>query len=231
MNVCLEVKNLTAGYGSTTIVRDVSFSVDKGSALCLLGLNGAGKTTLLKALCGLLPYTGSVVLNGKEISHLTGAKINHAGLAYSPQENGVFAGLTVDEHLRLARRFDANNLQRQEELLELFPALGERLSQHAQTLSGGQRKMLNFVMALSSGPSIVLMDEPTEGVAPVVREQLVEALKVISKMVSIVIVEQNLDTALALSTQGHVMERGRIVASGDVNQMHSSGLLEKLLAV
>jgi branched-chain amino acid transport system ATP-binding protein len=91
--------------------------------------------------------------------------------------------------------------------------------------------MLNFVMALSSGPSIVLMDEPTEGVAPVVREQLVEALKVISKMVSIVIVEQNLDTALALSTQGHVMERGRIVASGDVNQMHSSGLLEKLLAV
>jgi len=91
--------------------------------------------------------------------------------------------------------------------------------------------MLNFVMALSSGPSIVLMDEPTEGVAPVVREQLVEALKVISKMVSIVIVEQNLDTALALSTQGHVMERGRIVASGDVNQMLSSGLLEKLLAV
>ena len=91
--------------------------------------------------------------------------------------------------------------------------------------------MLNFVMALSSGPSIVLMDEPTEGVAPIMREQLVEALKVISKMVSIVIVEQNLDTALALSTQGHVMERGRIVASGDVNQMHSSGLLEKLLAV
>ncbi len=231
MSICLEVKNLTTGYGSTTIVRDVTFSIEQGSALCLLGLNGAGKTTLLKAIAGLLPFTGSVVLNGKEISHQNGAKINRAGLAYSPQEKGVFAGLTVNEHLRLARRFDENNLSRQEELLDLFPTLRERLSQDAQTLSGGQRKMLNFVMALSSSPSLVLMDEPTEGVAPVVREQLVGALKVISNMVSVLIVEQNLDTALALSNHGHVMERGRFVASGDINQMHTSGLLESLLAV
>lgn len=231
MSICLEVKNLTVGYGSTTIVRDVSFSVEQGSALCLLGLNGAGKTTLLKAIAGLLPFTGSVVLNGMDISDQTGSKINRAGLAYSPQEKGVFAGLTVNEHLRLARRFDQNNLWRQEELLDLFPTLRERLSQDAQTLSGGQRKMLNFVMALSSSPSLVLMDEPTEGVAPVVREQLVGALKIISNMVSILIVEQNLDTALALAKHGHVMERGRLVASGDVNQMHSSGLLESLLAV
>ena len=231
MSICLEVKNLTTGYGSTTIVRDVTFSIEQGSALCLLGLNGAGKTTLLKAIAGLLPFTGSVVLNGKEISHQNGAKINRAGLAYTPQEKGVFAGLTVNEHLRLARRFDENNLSRQEELLDLFPTLRERLSQDAQTLSGGQRKMLNFVMALSSSPSLVLMDEPTEGVAPVVREQLVGALKVISNMVSVLIVEQNLDTALALSNHGHVMERGRLVASGDINQMHTSGLLESLLAV
>lgn len=231
MSICLEVKNLTVGYGATTIVRDVSFSVEQGSALCLLGLNGAGKTTLLKAIAGLLPFTGSVVLNGMDISDQTGSKINRAGLAYSPQEKGVFAGLTVNEHLRLARRFDQNNLRRQEELLDLFPTLRERLSQDAQTLSGGQRKMLNFVMALSSSPSLVLMDEPTEGVAPVVREQLVGALKIISNMVSILIVEQNLDTALALAKHAHVMERGRLVASGDVNQMHSSGLLESLLAV
>ncbi len=231
MSICLEVKNLTTGYGSTTIVRDVTFSIEQGSALCLLGLNGAGKTTLLKAIAGLLPFTGSVVLNGKEISHQNGAKINRAGLAYSPQEKGVFAGLTVNEHLRLARRFDENNLRRQEELLDLFPTLRECLSQDAQTLSGGQRKMLNFVMALSSSPSLVLMDEPTEGVAPVVREQLVGALKVISNMVSVLIVEQNLDTALALSNHGHVMERGRLVASGDISQMHTSGLLESLLAV
>ena len=231
MSVCLEVKNLTAGYGTTTIVRDVSFSVEKGSVLCLLGLNGAGKTTLLKAISGLLRYTGSVFLDGEDISHQSGARINHAGLAYSPQENGVFSGLTVGEHLRLARRFDDKNLHRQQELLELFPAIKERLSQAAQTLSGGQRKMLNFVMSLSTSPSLVLMDEPTEGVAPVVREQLIEALKVISNMVSVVIVEQNLDTALALSDLGHVMERGRIVASGDVNEMHSTGVLENLLAV
>lgn len=231
MSICLEVRNLTVGYGSTTIVRDVSFSVERESTLCLLGLNGAGKTTLLKAIAGLLPYEGSVILNGIDISHQTGAKINQAGLSYSPQENGVFTGLTVSEHLRLARRFDVDKVQQQEELLELFPTLRERLLQNAQTLSGGQRKMLNFVMALSSSPSLLLMDEPTEGVAPVVREQLVEALKIISNMVSVLIVEQNLDTALALSNLGHVMERGRLVASGDVNQMHSSGLLESLLAV
>lgn len=209
----------------------MSFSVERESTLCLLGLNGAGKTTLLKAIAGLLPYEGSVILNGIDISHQTGAKINQAGLSYSPQENGVFTGLTVSEHLRLARRFDVDKVQQQEELLELFPTLRERLLQNAQTLSGGQRKMLNFVMALSSSPSLLLMDEPTEGVAPVVREQLVEALKIISNMVSVLIVEQNLDTALALSNLGHVMERGRLVASGDVNQMHSSGLLESLLAV
>jgi len=231
LSICLEVRNLTVGYGSTTIVRDVSFSVERESTLCLLGLNGAGKTTLLKAIAGLLPYEGSVILNGIDISHQTGAKINQAGLSYSPQENGVFTGLTVSEHLRLARRFDVDKVQQQEELLELFPTLRERLLQNAQTLSGGQRKMLNFVMALSSSPSLLLMDEPTEGVAPVVREQLVEALKIISNMVSVLIVEQNLDTALALSNLGHVMERGRLVASGDVNQMHSSGLLESLLAV
>ena len=231
MSPCLEVVDLTAGYGSTTIVRNVSLTVEKGEVLCLLGLNGAGKTTLLKAICGLIPYTGSVILNGVNLKHQSGAQINHAGLAYSPQENGVFPGLTVNEHLRLARRFKDEHLQRQEGLLELFPSLKERLSQNAQTLSGGQRKMLSFIMALSPGPSLVLMDEPTEGVAPVVREQIVDALKEIAHMVSVVIVEQNLDTALALSDQGHVIERGRIIASGDVREMHQSGLLEKLLAV
>ena len=158
MSPCLEVVDLTAGYGSTTIVRNVSLTVEKGEVLCLLGLNGAGKTTLLKAICGLIPYTGSVILNGVNLKHQSGAQINHAGLAYSPQENGVFPGLTVNEHLRLARRFKDEHLQRQEGLLELFPSLKERLSQNAQTLSGGQRKMLSFIMALSPGPSLVLMD-------------------------------------------------------------------------
>lgn len=231
MSQCLEVRDITAGYGSTTIVREVSFVLEKGEILCFLGLNGAGKTTLLKAICGLLPYTGSVTLNGVDLSHQSGAQINRAGLVYVPQENGVFPGLTVDEHLRLARHFKDEHRQRQEELLELFPSLQERLSQNAQTLSGGQRKMLGFVMALSSSPSLVLMDEPTEGVAPVIREQLVEALKKISHRVSVVIVEQNLDTALAITNRGHVMERGRIVASGGVREMHESGQLEKLLAV
>lgn len=231
MSRCLEVRDITAGYGSTTIVREVSFDLEKHDVLCFLGLNGAGKTTLLKAICGLLPYTGSVTLNGVDLSHRSGAQINRGGMAYVPQENGVFPGLTVDEHLRLARHFKNDYRQRQEELLELFPTLRERLSQNAQTLSGGERKMLGFVMALSSSPSVVLMDEPTEGVAPVIREQLVDALKKISDEVSVLIVEQNLDTALAIANHGHVMERGRIIASGGIRAMHESGQLEKLLAV
>jgi len=231
MNECLKVEALTTGYGSTTIVRDVSLTVQRGEVLCILGLNGAGKTTLLKALAGLLPYTGSVSLNGFNLSHKSGALINRAGLAYVPQEQGVFPGLSVEEHLRLSRHFSDSNRPLQERMLELFPTLKERFAQNAQTLSGGQRKMLGIVMALSSSPSLVMMDEPTEGVAPVVREQLVEALKTIAHTVSVVIVEQNLDTALALDGRGLVMEHGRIVASGSVRQMYDSGQLEKLLAV
>jgi len=231
MSECLKVEALTTGYGSTTIVREVSLTVQRGEVLCILGLNGAGKTTLLKALAGLLPYTGSVSLNGANLSHKSGAVINRAGFAYVPQEQGVFPGLSVEEHLRLSRHFSDSNRLLQGQMQELFPTLKERFAQNAQTLSGGQRKMLGIVMALSSSPSLVVMDEPTEGVAPVVREQLVNALKAIADTVSVLIVEQNLDTALALDGRGLVMEQGRIVASGSVREMYDSGQLEKLLAV
>lgn len=230
-NAILTVANLQAGYGGTLIVRGIDMTLHRGEVLTLLGLNGAGKSTLLKAIAGLLPYKGSVTLDGTDVSKWTGAKINRAGLAYVPQSMGVFPGISVAEHLAMARHFRAERLDMQNEMLEWFPVLKERMRQNAQTLSGGQRKMLSFVMALSCEPTVVLLDEPTEGVAPVVREQLVEALRHVVERASVVLVEQNLDTALAIGGRCHIIEQGQIVENGMINDLHDSGTIEARMSV
>lgn len=227
----LSVSGLGVGYGQTTIVSDLDLTVERGEVLTMLGLNGAGKTTVLKAIAGLLPHSGQVVFDGRDVSRWSGNRINRAGLAYVPQGMGVYPGISVGEHLRLARHFHDDRLDMQGEILDWFPVLKERLKQDAQSLSGGQRKMLSFVMALSSAPSLVLLDEPTEGVAPVVREQLVEALGQIVQRTSVLLVEQNLDTALAIGGRCHVIEQGAVVESGMIRELHASGVIESRLSV
>ncbi len=227
----LSVSGLGVGYGQTTIVSDLDLTVERGEVLTMLGLNGAGKTTVLKAIAGLLPHSGQVVFDGRDVSRWSGNRINRAGLAYVPQGMGVYPGISVGEHLRLARHFQDDRLDMQGEILDWFPVLKERLKQDAQSLSGGQRKMLSFVMALSSAPSLVLLDEPTEGVAPVVREQLVEALGQIVQRTSVLLVEQNLDTALAIGGRCHVIEQGAVVESGMIRELHASGVIESRLSV
>jgi len=227
----LSVSGLGVGYGQTTIVSDLDLTVERGEVLTMLGLNGAGKTTILKAIAGLLPHSGQVVFDGRDVSRWPGNRINRAGLAYVPQGMGVYPGISVGEHLRLARHFQDDRLEIQSEVLDWFPILKERLKQDAQSLSGGQRKMLSFVMALSSAPSLVLLDEPTEGVAPVVREQLVEALAQVVRRTSVLLVEQNLDTALAIGGRCHVIEQGAIVESGMIRDLHASGVIEARLSV
>jgi branched-chain amino acid transport system ATP-binding protein len=227
----LSVSGLGVGYGQTTIVSGLDLSVERGEVLTMLGLNGAGKTTVLKAIAGLLPHTGRVVFDGHDVSRWPGNRINRAGLAYVPQGMGVYPGISVGEHLRLSRHFQDERIDMQNEVLDWFPILKERMKQDAQSLSGGQRKMLSFVMALSSAPSLVLLDEPTEGVAPVVREQLVEALAQVVKRTSVLLVEQNLDTALAIGGRCHVIEQGAIVESGMIRDLHASGVIEARLSV
>lgn len=227
----LSVSGLGVGYGQTTIVSDLDLTVERGEVLTMLGLNGAGKTTVLKAIAGLLPHSGQVVFDGRDVSRWSGNRINRAGLAYVPQGMGVYPGISVGEHLQLARHFHDDRLDMQGEILDWFPVLKERMKQDAQSLSGGQRKMLSFVMALSSAPSLVLLDEPTEGVAPVVREQLVEALGQIVQRTSVLLVEQNLDTALAIGGRCHVIEQGAVVESGMIRELHASGVIESRLSV
>lgn len=227
----LAVTGLGVRYGPTPVIEGLDLTVERGEVLTLLGLNGAGKSTLLKAVAGLLPYDGSVSFDGTSVTRWPGSRINRAGLAYVPQSNGVFPGLTVADHLRIARHFRDDRVDVQREVLAWFPVLEERMAQDAQTLSGGQRKMLSFVMALSCAPKLVLLDEPTEGVAPVVRQQLVGALQHVIERASVVLVEQNLDTALAVGGRCHVIERGTIVESGMIGDLHRAGVIESRLSV
>lgn len=230
MSAVLTVSNLHAGYGDTTVLRDVSFEVPAGEVVCLMGRNGAGKTTLLKALMGMLRKTGTVLLGDEDITSWKGHRINAAGMVWVPQESSVFPGLTVREHLVIAQR--GNNVEKGiAQAAELFPVLGERLEQEAQTLSGGERKMLGIGQALVVNPSLILMDEPTEGVAPVVVQELIPAIALLRERASVMLVEQNIDTAIALGTRAYVLEHGVIVESGDVNALHDDGTLAGRLAL
>jgi ABC-type branched-subunit amino acid transport system ATPase component len=226
----LRVSGLHAGYGRSIVLRDVSFEVQPGTVACLMGRNGAGKTTVLRALMGVLPKTGSVQLDGLDITTWSGHRMNAAGMVWVPQEHSVFPGLTVREHLVIAigRRDRATALVA---AIDLFPILGDRLDQEAQTLSGGERKMLGIAQAFMVRPGLVLMDEPTEGVAPIVVEQLIPAIRVLTETAAVLLVEQNIDTALALGSQAFVLEHGTIVESGDIAQLHDDGVLERRLAL
>lgn len=230
MTAMLSVSDLHAGYGPSIVLRDVSFEVPSGEVACLMGRNGAGKTTLLKSLMGVLPKTGRVQLDGREITDWKGHRVNAAGMVWVPQEDAVFPGLTVREHLFIAfgrRRGDAALAA----AAELFPILGERGDQEAQTLSGGERKMLGIAQALLVHPKIVLMDEPTEGVSPVIVEQLLPAIRALAETAAVLLVEQNIDTALAVGSQAFVLEHGSIVESGDIQRLHDDGVLERRLAL
>ena len=227
----LVVEDLSAGYGSTTVLRGVSFSVEPGEVACVMGRNGAGKTTLLRALMGVIPKTGVVRLAGDDISYRPGHRINAAGMVWVPQEASVFSGLTVRDHLAIALQGRREEEEGIATAADLFPVLGERLAQEAQTLSGGERKMLALAQAMIVRPKVVLMDEPTEGVAPVVVEQLIPAIKAAADDSSVVLVEQNIDTALALGGSAYLLEQGSIVVSGTVRDLHDRGVFEQRLAL
>jgi branched-chain amino acid transport system ATP-binding protein len=227
----LEVEDLATGYGQNQVLRGVSFAVKAGEVACIMGRNGAGKTTLLRALMGVLPMTGTVRLSGTDISRWPGHRIHKAGMVWVPQEDSVFPGLTVRDHLAIALKDRVDEDEGVAATGELFPVLGERLGQEAQTLSGGERKMLALAQALIVKPQVVLMDEPTEGVAPVVVQELIPAIAASTQRAAVVLVEQNIDTALALGETAHLLEQGSVVISGTVQDLHDRGVFEQRLAL
>lgn len=230
MTTLLHVAGLNAGYGSSRVLRNISLDIAPGSVVCVMGRNGAGKTTLLRALMGVIPKQGSVVLHGSDIARWSSHRISRAGMAWVPQEDSVFPGLTVREHLTVACRHQEVDAAITA-AAKLFPVLGDRLDQEAQTLSGGERKMLAIAQALEAGPNLILMDEPTEGVAPVVVQDLITAIRVAARSAAIVLVEQNVDTAVAVGAYAYILERGQIVESGAINELHEDGVLEERLGL
>jgi len=222
----LEVRNLHAGYGPTEVLHGLSFSLAEGSISALLGANGAGKTTTLRALCGMVRASGEVLFAGQRIDGKATEDIVRLGVAHVPDGRGTFTDLTTEENLRLgayARRDrSAAALARDyERMYQLFPILAQRRHQQAGTLSGGQQQMLAVARALMLHPRLLLLDEPSFGLAPLVVKDIFEVMRDINRTqgVSILLVEQNAAMALRLASHAHLLETGRIVLSGSSSEL------------
>ncbi len=211
----LEVKDLRVAYGQIEALKGVSLKVDQGEAVTILGANGAGKTTLMRSLSGLLkPSAGSIHYDGKEISKSRADSIVELGIAQSPEGRRVFGTLTVEENLNLGAytRTAAEAEETRKQVYELFPRLQERRMQLAGTLSGGEQQMLAIGRALMARPRLLLLDEPSLGLAPIIVKGIFNALHDIRKSgVTILVVEQNARMALKLADRGYVLEVGKIV--------------------
>lgn len=215
MSLLLEVKNLSVAYGGVQAVKGIDFNISSGELVCLIGANGAGKTTTLKALCGLLPIAlGSVHYEQKNITNLATHNIVRRGLVLVPEGRGIFSRLTVAENLDMGGyiRNDRATLKHEvEHIHSLFPRLYERRHQKAGTLSGGEQQMLALSRALLSKPKLLLLDEPSMGLAPLMVTKIFETIRHIAQQgVTILLVEQNAKLALEISHRGYVMESGLI---------------------
>jgi len=208
----LEVKDVVSGYGEMEILHGVSIRVEKGEIVSIIGPNGAGKSTLMKTVFGLLrAWGGHVLFAGEEITRLTPERIVRKGLCYVPQENNVFSTLTVQENLEMGAFIrDDDYRQRIEEIYELFPALKDRRNTRVGTLSGGMRQMVALGRALMLDPKMLLLDEPSAGLAPLVVEMIFERIRAINRQgVTFLIVEQNARKALENSHRGYVLVDGQ----------------------
>lgn len=219
----LEVEGVSAGYRGSDVVRDVSFHVDEGETVMIIGSNGAGKTTLFRAVCGLLPpSSGEVRFLGEDITGLPAQKVVRRGLAFVPAERHLFPQMTVEENLMLGaypKKPDPDTL---ETVLELFPRLGERFRQLAGTMSGGEQQMLAVGRALMSQPRLLVLDEPTTGLAPIVARNAYAALERLQeKGLTILVAEQQVPLALAVSDRGYVLENGAIGLAGTSAELAS----------
>ena len=230
----LEIEGLTAGYGEVTVLRDVSLSCPTGSVVALLGPNGAGKTTLLRAISGLLrPTAGKVLLGGRDVTGWKPNRLARLGVCHIPEGRGIFPSLTLRENLSLfSPKGKAKTAEAFERAAESFPILGERLKQTAGSLSGGEQQMLAIVRAYISNPTLVLVDEASMGLAPLVVDGLFEFLATIAKEgTTLLLVEQYVSRALALADTVYLLNHGRVAFSGPSAGLDSEEIFERYLGV
>ena len=225
----LSVRNLEAWYGESHVLHGVSFDVYPGEVVTLLGRNGAGKTTTLKSVMGILPKRkGSVVFQGKELMHVPARYVAREGIAFCPEERGIFSSLSVEENLMLPPQVKPGGMT-VEQIFELFPNLKERLSSQGTKLSGGEQQMLAIGRILRTGAKMLLLDEPTEGLAPVIIQQIGRTIaRLKNEGFTIVLVEQNFRFASTVADRHYVVEQGRVIDEIANNELEAN--LEKLHA-
>jgi branched-chain amino acid transport system ATP-binding protein len=228
----LEVKNLEVNYGVIRAIKNISFEVNEGEIVTLIGANGAGKTTTMQSTIGLIPKkSGKVIFNGEDITRVPCHKIVHLGMTQVPEGRRVFGELTVYENLLMGAYSvnDKNKFKQEiEKVYKLFPRLAERKNQVAGTLSGGEQQMLAMGRAIISSPKLLMLDEPSMGLSPLLVDQVFEIIKEINKNgTTILLVEQNAGKSLAISDRAYVLENGEIVLTGTGKELSESEMVKK----
>jgi len=227
----LEVTDLNINYNGITALKGISFEVYEGEIVTLIGANGAGKSSMLKALSGIVPYRGKIKFKGKNLLNIPAHKIVGLGMAQVPEGRGIFGNLTVMENLKLAtwQRKDRENLNSDYDyVFSLFPRLKERIKQQAGTLSGGEQQMLAMARALMTRAEMLLLDEPSMGLAPVLVKEIFSLLeKINSEGTTILLVEQNANMSLKLASRGYVLETGNITLSGTGRELLENPLVKE----
>ena len=228
----LEVKDLQVYYGGIQALKGISFEVEQGDVVALIGANGAGKTTTLHTITGLLPSkAGSITFEGTDITHVPGYKLVSMGIAHVPEGRRVFASLTVLQNLKMGA-YTRNDKKEIEDTIEMiykrFPRLKERKNQLAGTLSGGEQQMLAMGRALMSHPRLIVLDEPSMGLSPLYVNEIFDIIQEINKDgVTVLLVEQNAKKALSISNKAYVLETGNIVLSGDAKELMNNERVKK----
>jgi branched-chain amino acid transport system ATP-binding protein len=217
----LEVRELAAGYQGNDVIQDISFHVEKGEAVMIIGSNGAGKTTLFRSMCGLSqPSSGTVSFDGEDVTGQPAQRVTRKGLGFVPAERHLFPRMTVHENLSLGAYPKRPDPETMSVVFDLFPRLAERRRQHAGTLSGGEQQMLAVGRALMSRPRLLVLDEPTTGLAPKLAHEAYEALAVLRQQgLTLLVAEQQVPLAMAFSDRGYVLENGVISLEGTSEEL------------
>ena len=229
----LEIENLSAAYGMVQILRDVNFKVEKGEIVSIIGPNGAGKTTLVKTIMGFLhPKTGTIKFNGENIEKLPTYEIVKKGLTMIPEGREIFPRMTVEENLQLGAfsiKDKAKIKETKEKVFDIFPVLKKKDKVLAQTLSGGEQQMLVICRSLMSNPQLLILDEPSLGLAPIIVEKVLDTVRTINEEgVTVLLVEQNIHDSLNVADRGYVLEEGKIILEGKSRELLSNSHIKEV---
>lgn len=231
LNQVLQVKGLSSGYGKVTILRDINFQIEENEVVAVIGSNGAGKTTLLKTISKLIsPFSGEIIFEGQNVTKYPPHLISRAGITHVPEGGKLFPNMNVYENLLMGTYINRKKIKSNilEEIYEIFPILKKREKQLAKTLSGGEKQMLSIGRSLASQPKFIMLDEPSQGIAPKLVDDIYQKLSILKKKgITILLIEQNINYALQFAERAYVLENGKIVMEGNSKELINSEHVKK----